>query len=61
MSAVWIALGAVGISLISAFIALNAAQAKKRMERGNGVTSDSGGDTADCGSDSGCGGDGGGD
>jgi hypothetical protein len=62
VSAVWIALGAVPISLASVFIALNAAQAKKQRESGDGGTADAGiAHMSDRASDGGeCGGDGGG-
>lgn len=60
MSAVWIALGAVGIALVPVFIALNAGQAKKRKQDSDGGTYDGSGssNSSDCSADSGgdCGG-----
>ncbi len=67
MTAVWIALGAVAISLVTVFISLNAAkEAKRKKDNGDGGTtyaSDTGDrDRTDSDSDSGgdAGGDGGG-
>ncbi|MBA4761045.1 hypothetical protein [Sphingomonas sp.] len=66
MTAVWIALGAVAISLMTVFISLNAAkQAKRKKEGGDGgstYASDTGDrDRTDSDSGGDSGGDGGGD
>ncbi len=62
MTAVWIALGAVAIALMTVFISLNAAkEAKRKKDNGDGgalIASDTDRNDPDCGSDSG--GDGGG-
>ena len=63
MTAVWIALGAVAVSLVTVFISLNAAkEAKRKKESGDGGTSYAGdtGDSDRTDSDSNTGGDSGG-
>ena len=59
MNAVWIALLAVGVSLISTFVAIYAAQVKKARDGGADAHSSTSGDSStasDCASDGGGGG-----